>query len=115
MIDFKNPDYSLIKPQDKKLIESFINSPLIKNLINPVFYKEYEFIDEKNNTIGIIDCLIIDGDKAYIIDYKLKNIDDDAYLEQIRVYKDVVNVYFKKEAECYLYSILDCNFRKIQF
>lgn len=115
-IDFMHPDLSIIEDKyDQTLINKFLNLSLIKNLKNPKIYKEYEFIDEKENTHGIIDCLIIDENKAIILDYKLKNIDDEAYVNQIRVYFNYVKNYFNMTSECYLYSILSSEMKKITF
>ena len=47
-------------------------------------YKEYEFIN--NDSHGVIDLLLEYKDKVIIVDYKLKNIEDDAYLEQLNGY-----------------------------
>ena len=62
---------------DHRIVKNFLNTEIIKNLKNPLFYKEYEFFTDEVN--GIIDLLIIDNDKAYIVDYKLKNISDEKY------------------------------------
>ena len=48
-----------------------------------------------------------------IIDYKLKNIEDDAYLDQLHGYRDYIKEKRKKPVFLYLYSILDNNFKKI--
>lgn len=115
MIDFLNPDYQIIIPEDYKYIHMFINSSLIKNLNHPVFYKEYEFLDDISNHRGIIDLLVIDEDKAYIIDYKLKNIADEEYRNQLYVYYQYVVNYFKLKARCYLYSILTGDTKEYNF
>ena len=106
LTDFRNPDYSCLNNKEKLYLERFLSLPIIKNLKNPIFYKEYEFNDEVNNTNGIIDCLIIDEGKAIIIDYKLRNIEDENYQKQLKVYYDYVENYFKIKPDCYLYSIL---------
>lgn len=108
IIDFLKPNFDFIDNKyELKLIKSFISSEYIKNLKNPIFYKEYQFIDEINNTKGIIDLLIVDEEQIYIIDYKLKNIDDEKYVEQLRVYFNFVWSYFKKKSICILYSLID--------
>lgn len=116
LIDFINPDFSFIKdPYELKLIQRFLSLPLIKTLIKPLIYKEYRFDDDINNKNGIIDCLIIDNNQAFIIDYKLKNIDDDSYIKQLKTYYDYVKCYFNIEPECYLYSIINGIYKKICF
>ena len=42
-----------------------------------------------------------------IIDYKLKNIDDDNYLKQLNGYKEYIEHKLGKETHIYLYSVLD--------
>ena len=48
------------------------------------------------------------------MDYKLKNIDDVAYNQQLNGYRKVIKEKTQKEVECYLYSIIDCKFRKVE-
>ena len=105
-------------------MEDFLNSDniLIKNLVNKfkikknsLIYKEHEFIYEKEGISyhGIIDLILIDNDVIKLIDYKLKNISDEKYKEQLKVYYDyidiVLNKYNDKKIEVYLYSIIDNN------
>ena len=87
----------------------------IKENINYPMYKEYEFIYEENNNIahGIIDLLIEREDKMIIIDYKLKNINDENYDKQLSGYRKVIEEKTNKLVECYLYSILDEVYRKV--
>ena len=115
IIDFNNPDLSIISsPRERNVISKFINSDLIKNLENARYYKEYEFIDKINNTRGIIDLLVVHEKGVLIIDYKLKNIDDEAYKKQLRTYYNFVASHFNKVPECYLYSILDGVYNKVE-
>ncbi len=51
--------------------------------------------------------------KIIIIDYKLKNIEDDAYIKQLKVYYDYVSSISNKEIKLYLYSILDEKLKEI--
>ncbi len=72
-------------------------------------YKEYEFTYQDNDTFyhGIIDLLLVYIDKIVIVDYKLTNIEDPAYLEQLKVYYNYLKYLFKKDVYIYLYSIAD--------
>ena len=72
-------------------------------------YKEYEFIYTKDNKEyhGIIDLLLEYNDHIKIIDYKLKNTTDKAYLEQLKVYKEYISSKLNKPVSTYLYSIID--------
>ena len=116
LIDFKNPDYTNIDSSIVEKIKSFINSSLINDNINSKFYKEYEFIYKEENTVknGIIDLMIENDNEIIIIDYKLKNIDDDAYNEQLNGYGKYIGLKTNKKISKYLYSIIDCKFKKIE-
>ena len=83
--------------------ESMIDT---KDIIN--VYKEYEFSYEKDDNYfhGIIDLILEYEDKIKIIDYKLKNIDDENYDKQIKTYKEYLSTKTNKKIETYLFSIL---------
>ena len=116
VLDFKNPDYSFIKnPKERELAEAFLSSSLMKDVKEAKIYKEYEFVDQLNNTNGIIDLYLAYEDKIVIIDYKTKNILDEHYDEQLKVYYNfLIQKYPGKEIEMYLYSLIDKEFRKIE-
>ena len=107
-LDFKNPNiYSLpISDYFKTKVEKFLSLIDTKNIIN--VYKEYEFSYEKddNSFHGIIDLILEYEDKIKIIDYKLKNIDDENYDKQIKTYKEYLSTKTNKKIETYLFSIL---------
>ena len=109
-IDFKNYDESKIS--DNKLakrITNMLKLDIFKNIDNCTIYKEYEFMYEKDNTKynGVIDLMIEHDDHIDIIDYKLKNIADDKYKNQLNGYKDYIKSISNKKINLYLYSILD--------
>ncbi len=108
-IDFNNPDYSNCNEYIKSKIEAFLNQDIIKNNLDQTFLKEYEFYYNKNNEKkhGIIDLLITLEESIIIIDYKLKNINDEAYLLQLNGYKEYIENTFNKPVILYLYSLLD--------
>ena len=62
---------------------------------------------------GIIDLLIEREDKVIIVDYKLKNIDDNAYVEQLNGYRRYIEHITNKVVEVYLYSILDSKYKLV--
>ena len=78
-------------------------------------FKEYEFIYQENNNSshGIIDLLIEKETSLIIIDYKLKNIDDEAYDKQLNGYRKYIQEKTKKTVKCYLYSLLDEKYREV--
>lgn len=109
IIDFKNPDLKDIDNFYKEKINNFLNQELLKNIKEANIYKEYEFINETNNETyhGIIDLMLEYNDHIDIIDYKLKNIEDNAYQEQLNGYKNYIEKKFNKKTNIYLYSIID--------
>ena len=84
-----------------------------KDFIN--VYHEYEFIytEKKVEYHGIIDLLVEYNDKIYIIDYKLRNTDDKAYLKQLEGYKNYIMNISNKLVKTYLYSIIDNKIKEI--
>ena len=117
-IDFNNLDLDYLDIDDymKKKILSFINSDLMNDKLGYKMYKEYEFVYEKNNELchGIIDLLIEDKDRMFIIDYKLKNIDDSLYDEQLNGYREYIERKTGKDVYCYLYSLMDEKYREVK-
>ena len=116
IIDFLKPDFSLIKDEnDKKKIKKIIDL-LNENfdLSNAKIMKEYQFKDEEINLSGVIDLLLIFDKKAAILDYKLKNIDDEHYIYQLEKYKNYIKKAFNfDDVETYLISIIDTKIKKI--
>ena len=109
LIDFKEPDYSLLDNNFiKTKITKFLSNPLLSNVNNANIYKEYEFIYEINNVEyhGIIDLILEYDDHIDIIDYKLNNIKDENYLKQLNGYKEYINTISNKPINLYLYSII---------
>ena len=118
-IDFSN-DEELNKIEDisiRKEIETFLQSDLMKDRRNLQMMKEYEFMEEKEHTIehGIIDLLIEEQEEYIIIDYKLKNIDDEHYDQQLNGYKKYIEKITNKKCRCFLYSILGHEYREVKY
>lgn len=107
--DFNNPDYKDFNAFEINCIEKFINTGILNE--SKEIYKEYEFMYTNGDTEnhGIIDLLIIKKDKAVIVDYKLKHITDEAYLEQLKGYKNYILEMTNLPVEVFLYSIMDSN------
>ena len=106
-LDFKNPNLTNTLYKDK--INAFLNCGI--DFKTPTIYKEHEFIYQ--NKHGIIDLLLEYPDKILIIDYKLKNINDDNYIKQLEGYKEYVKTISSKEIKIYLYSIIDEELQEI--
>ncbi len=114
-IDFEHPDYDSLDVENdiKESVKAFVESDFLKEHKHSKIYREYEFLEEISHTMyhGIIDLLILEKDKAIIVDYKLKNTQDDAYKKQLLGYKSVIEKRTGLPVKTYLYSILD---KKIQ-
>ena len=108
--DFINLDNN---KEYKSIIEKFVNTLSIDK--NTLIYKEHEFIYECDNTTyhGIIDLVLINADVIQIVDYKLKNIDDPKYIEQLKVYYTYLSSFYTKPIKMYLYSIIDDELKEI--
>ena len=96
--NFKSPNNQIVKTLVEKL-----------NIKDEKIYKEHEFIliENEEEYHGIIDLLIEYKDHIKIIDYKLQNTKDEAYLKQLETYKKYVNKISNKKVKLYLYSILN--------
>ena len=116
-IDFNNLYFDDLDIDDymKEKIVSFVNSDFMSDKLNSKMYKEYEFVYEKDNEFlhGIIDLMVEEEDKITIIDYKLKNIDDSLYDEQLNGYREYIKSKTGKEVSCFLYSLLDEKYREV--
>ena len=53
-------------------------------------------------------------DHIDIIDYKLKNIEENAYIDQLNGYKKYIETKTNKKISTYLYSIIDNEIKKIE-
>lgn len=120
MLDFKRPFESLnemnIDLSSKKIIENVLKMDLMKNISHAKTLHEYEFssIIENKAYHGIIDLLVIYDDYIDIIDYKLKNFDDEAYDRQLVLYKAYVKSKTNKPVKCHLLSIIDAKSREVE-
>lgn len=110
-VDFLNvPDI-----KEKKQILNFVKTFNINS--NTKVYKEHEFIYTLDNIEyhGIIDLILRENDDIKIIDYKLKNIDDDKYINQLNVYYNYLHeLYPESDIKMYLYSIIDDKVKEVE-
>ncbi len=114
-IDLQKADLSDIPERYHEKIKAFLASDLLKNIKKAKVYQEYEFTVLKDHEIshGIMDLLLEYSDHFVVIDYKLKNIDDPAYLKQLQGYKDYLKTISNKPVYLYLYSIMDSQIKEI--
>jgi len=113
LTDFNNVDASNLSEVELNLLNKFISNIDLTNIKN--VYKELEFVMEEDNQLihGIIDLVLVYPDKNVIIDYKLKNTSDDAYIKQLNGYKKYIEGITNKKTDIYLYSIVDNILNKI--
>ena len=115
LIDFKNDKIEDLKIDSyyKDKIKKLLDNLELEKAIN--IYKEYEFInfEEESESHGIIDLMIEYDNAIKIIDYKLRNINDDNYINQLNKYKNYISKKTNKKIEIYLFSILDSTMNKI--
>ena len=86
-LDF-NKEINLENKFYQEKISNFLKSDILKNYQDAKIFKEYEFMYIKDDIKyhGIIDLMLEYDDHIDIIDYKLKNIDDKKYVEQLKFY-----------------------------
>ncbi len=103
--DYENKDTSFIKqPRLRKYVDNVLRSPLFNGVKNKDIIHEYQYYDEENNVHGIIDALVMRNDYIDIIDFKLKNIDDDKYVLQLKTYRDYISKISNKPIKMHLLS-----------
>ena len=105
---------NLKEKSDNKYIKKLQENPLFKDIKDAKIYQEYEFYyeeDTKHN--GIIDLMLEYIDHIDIIDYKLKNIEDEAYIKQLEGYRTYIKRKTNKSVNLYLYSIIDGSTKKL--
>lgn len=114
VLDFYSKDTSFIKDKfERKMIDNILKNELFNLKTSDKIFKEYQFIDKKNNHSGVIDLLVVHDNYADVIDYKLKNIGDDEYINQLNTYKLFVEEYFKIKCKCYLVSLLENDIKEV--
>ena len=91
------------------------NNPYVLHLLDTFdfssasIYQELEFFFTYQDLEyhGIIDLMLEYDKEIKIIDYKLKNIEDKAYIKQLNIYYDYIRSISDKKISLYLYSIID--------
>ncbi|MCD8204661.1 MAG: UvrD-helicase domain-containing protein [Coprobacillus sp.] len=92
-LDFASPDFSKfpgLEEKDIAHIQNMLSLDIFKDVENKEVLHEFKFYDEKNGLTGVIDCMLVSPDRIDIIDFKTNNIEDEAYYNQLRAYKDYI-------------------------
>lgn len=114
-VNFKTKDLSFIKDiRIKKLVSNIVSLPLFDDQNNKYIH-EYSFHTSEGGISGYIDLLIVKEEEIDIIDFKLKHIEDEAYLKQLKVYKDYISsISNGRLVKCYLISAFEGRFEEIK-
>ena len=96
-------------------INKFLNSFLFIEKERNKYLREYAFTFKDNDIEynGIIDLIIETPNNIYIVDYKLKNVTDDAYIKQLSIYNKFISTKSRKPITMILYSIIDEEIKEI--
>ncbi len=103
--DMKHPNFDGMDPFIKEKLRMFIENPILQDLEHANIYQEYEFYEE-GSTHGVIDLLLEWEDHIFIIDYKLKNLKEEAYKKQLKGYGNHIEKITGKKVRLFLYSLL---------
>ena len=118
LVDFVSKDTSFIKDEkDRRLIDNVLSNPVFDHLSTAKIYKEYGYYDELMQTTGFIDLLYFKDNECYIIDYKSRSIDDEAYERQLHAYQRNVQSLFninKEHMHLYLLSLSENRLKEVQ-
>lgn len=113
--DYESKDLSFIsKPRMSKYISNVLSSKIFENVKNSQLLHEFSFKDEQNDTNGVIDCLVKKDDEIDIVDFKLKNLDDDKYILQLHTYRDYIKQISKLPIKMYLISAITGEAKEIE-
>jgi ATP-dependent helicase/nuclease subunit A len=113
IVDLKIPDLSFIKDErDKRIIAKVVDMEVFKDLQDAKIYKEYQYVGE-DGIEGVIDLLVEKKDICLLFDYKTKNIEDVAYVEQVTKYSKYVEKKFNKKCVGYLLSLKEGEIKEV--
>ena len=90
-------------------------NPSIRNYYG-IKQKLVDFLEEHNMKLFVnVDdgTVIVYDNYVDIVDYKLKNIEDKAYIKQLNGYKKYISNFLKKDVNLYLYSIMENKLKKL--
>ncbi|MDD2398167.1 MAG: UvrD-helicase domain-containing protein [Bacilli bacterium] len=108
----KNIDF-IVDDKQKNIVQKIINLDLFTDVKANQVYQEYSFYDEEFNRTGIIDGFIVFADYITLFDYKLANINDISYDQQVTKYAKYLACTFNKPIRAYLISILNAEYRSV--
>ena len=113
-LDFTHKENNQVEPRFKKIVNNVLSCPLFAGVTNEMVKPEFKYYDETNNVTGIIDCLVDKPDEILIIDYKLKNIDDSEYENQLKTYYSYISKVSNKPIKMYLLAALTGELKEVK-
>ena len=115
IVDYESKDLSFISDSRmRKYVNNVLQSEIFKNVENSQVLHEYSFFDEKNGVSGIIDCIVTREQSIDIVDFKLKNLDDEKYILQLHTYRDYIEQTTDKVINMYLISAITGEVKQIE-
>lgn len=117
VVDLRTKDVSIDVfecEEDRRRIRKVLSLPLFSHLEDAQIYREYRFDDREGHAQGSIDLLLLRPDEVDVVDYKLKHLDDPAYVEQLRTYRrNVERLFPGKKVRTFLLSLFDARLQEI--
>ena len=117
LLDFATFDTSfIVDDRERHLVDRVLALPLMQEAKASEAYPEYGYFDPLYETTGFIDLLYIKDGVYHIVDYKTKDIEDDAYIDQLHAYQRNIERLFHIDASkvrLHLLSILDAKVKDI--
>ena len=117
LLDFNTKDTSyIVNPKDRAIVDKVLALPIFSHLEGTTLYSEYAYFDSSRQNYGFIDLLMVKDGIYSIIDYKTEDIDDEAYINQLNIYKEnIVSVFGvdQSKVKTYLLSLLNATIKEI--
>ncbi len=105
--NYETKDTNFIKDSKlRKCVDRVLNDELFNGINNSNLRHEFEFFDEENGVNGIIDCLIIRQNQVDIVDFKLKNINKEEYIDQVNAYRNYISKLTSLPVRAYLLAVV---------
>ena len=113
--NFDSKDTSFIADvRMRRYVDNVLRAKVFGNIKNSQVLHEYSFFDEKNGVSGIIDCLVVKDGSIDIVDFKLKNLDDEKYVLQLHTYRDYIEQISDKPIRMYLISAITGEVKEVE-
>lgn len=106
-VDLVSKDTSFISNEkERRDIDKVLTNEIFTNIKDAKVFREYSYYDEDIDENGVIDLLIVYENKCLVVDYKLKNADEEKYKTQLDAYKRYVEKVFELPVEAMLLPLM---------